>query len=111
MTKRSPAVVVVLGLLTLFIYPLYWAVKTTGEINRTYGTSVPTGWLYIVPFVQWWWMWKFGTGVEAATRGKLSQVITFILLFLIGPIGMAIVQAKLNETIDQGGNLPQARAA
>ena len=49
-------------------------------------------------------------GIEKATRGKFSQVIAFILMWLLGIIGMAIIQSKLNETIDEG-QMPRARIA
>jgi hypothetical protein len=47
------------------------------------------------------------------TRGKQQQVIAFILVFLLGLIGMAIIQSWFNKAIDEGmpGQLPQARVA
>ena len=47
------------------------------------------------------------------TRGKQQQTMAFVLVFLLGVIGMAIVQAGLNQAIDEGaaGQLPQARVA
>lgn len=111
MTKRSVASVILLSIFTLGIYLIVWFVKTKNEMNQAYGANIPTAWLLLVPIVNIWWQWKWCGGVEPATRGKLSQVIAFILLAVLGIIGVAIIQAKLNETIDQGGNLPQARAA
>lgn len=45
------------------------------------------------------------------TRGKMTQVISFILIFLLGIIGMAIIQATFNQAIRSGlGQMPRARA-
>ena len=68
-----------------------------------------TAWLLIVPVVSIWWMWKDAGGVEHVTRGKSSQVIAFILMFVLGVIGMAIIQDAFNKVADQG-QLPNARA-
>ncbi len=108
MTKRSVVAVVLLSIFTFFIYGLIWMVKTKNEMNSQ-GASIPTAWLLLVPIVQYWWYWKYAGGVEHVTRGKTSQVIAFILLFVLGPIGMAIIQDAFNKAADQGA-LPNARA-
>lgn len=108
MTKRSVIAVLLLTCVTFGIYGLVWMVKTKNEMN-TQGASIPTAWLLIVPVVSIWWMWKYAGGVEHVTRGKSSQVIAFILLFVLGVIGMAIIQDAFNKVADQG-QLPNARA-
>ncbi|HVK77049.1 MAG TPA: DUF4234 domain-containing protein [Kofleriaceae bacterium] len=100
--------VFVLTLITFGIYGLIWMVKTKNEMNAQ-GANIPTAWLIIVPVVQYWWMWKYAGGVEHVTRGKTSQVIAFILIFILGMIGMAILQDAFNKVADQG-QLPNARA-
>ncbi len=111
-TKRSVAAVIILSIITFGIYALVWMVKTKGEMVKA-GADIPTAWLLIVPIASIYWMWKWAGGVEHVTGGKFSQVIAFILLFVLGLIGMAIVQAELNKAIDRGvpGQLPQARVA
>ena len=108
MQRRSVAMVFVLTLITFGIYGLIWMVKTKNEMNAQ-GANIPTAWLLIVPVVQYWWMWKYAGGVEHVTRGKTSQVIAFILMFILGVIGMAIIQDAFNKVADQG-QLPNARA-
>jgi len=108
MTKRSVVAVLLLTLVTFGIYGLVWMVKTKNEMN-TQGANIPTAWLLIVPVVSIWWMWKYAGGVEHVTRGKSSQVIAFILMFVLGVIGMAIIQDAFNKVADQG-QLPNARA-
>ena len=111
MTKRSPVAVLLLALFVPF-YAWYWLVKTKNEMVQC-GANVPTAWIWLIPFAVFYWQWKFGGGVEHVTQGKSSQAISFILLFLLGGIGMAIIQSSLNQAIDRGmpSQMPAARVA
>ena len=96
MEKRNPILVFVLALITCFIYAIVWHVKTKCEmVNK--GASIPTAWLMIIPIVNLYWMWKYSEGVDKVTKGSSSAAITFVLLFLLGPIGMAVVQNSFNN--------------
>ena len=110
MTKRSVVAVVLLSIVTFGIYAIVWMVKTKGEMVKC-GAEIPTAWLLIVPIASIYWSWKFAGGVEHVTRGKQSQVIAFILMFVLGVIGMAIIQAELNKVEGTPNQLPQARVA
>lgn len=112
MTKRSVVAVILLTFVTFGIYALVWFVKTKGEMVKQ-GADIPSAILIIVPIASIYWMWKWSGGVEHVTRGKQSQAVVFILVFLLSIIGMAIVQASLNKAIDEGmpGQMPQARVA
>jgi|HubBroStandDraft_5_1064220.scaffolds.fasta_scaffold709349_1 hypothetical protein len=105
MTKRSVAAVIILSIITFGIYSIVWFVKTKDEMVRQ-GADVPTAWLMIVPIASIYWMWKWAGGVERVTGSKFSQAVAFILVFLLGLIGMAIIQDAFNKSIEQ---LPQAR--
>ena len=106
--ERSPVMVIVLTMITFGIYAIVWQVKTKNEMNSL-GAQIPTAWLLIVPIANLWWMWKYCEGVQQVTRGKQSQVIAFILLWLLSVIGMAILQSSFNE-VAAGSQLPNARA-
>jgi hypothetical protein len=107
MQKRNPIAVAAFALLTFGIYGIYWEVKTKGEMNNL-GAQIPTAWLIIVPFVNIWWMWKYCEGVDHVTNGKYSTVLSFLLLWLTGMIGMAILQDGFNNHTSA---TPQAPAA
>ncbi|MBS1902791.1 MAG: DUF4234 domain-containing protein [Bacteroidetes bacterium] len=96
MTKRSPIAVFFLSYLTLGIYIIVWRVKTKGEMCR-FGADIPTSWCMIIPIVNIWWLWKYAGGVQQITKNSLSQAVSFILLFLLGGIGDAIVQDSFNK--------------
>lgn len=96
MTERSPILVFLLPVITLGIYGLIWLVKTKDEMNEQ-GAGIPTAWLLIVPVVQLWWMWKYAEGVGKVTRGETSSGLAFIMLLLLGNIGMAVIQSGFNK--------------
>lgn len=96
MSSRSIVTVILLSLVTLGIYALVWLVKTKREMNQR-GADIPTTWLAIVPVVGLWWAWRYGAGVERVTGGRLSQVMAFVVLVVLGVIGMAIIQDGFNK--------------
>ncbi len=97
MKHRSPIAVFFLGFITLGLYSWYWAVKTKGEMNRL-GQHIPTAWIWLIPFVgSIWWIWKYSEGVENITNKSLNKVLAFVVLFVLGSIGQAIVQDYFNN--------------
>lgn len=98
MKQRSPIAVFLFPFITFGIYSIYWMVKTKIEMNDM-GESIPTAWLIIIPFVNIWWYWKYCEGVGNVTKEKLSGVLAFILLLLLGSIGQAIIQDSFNKNV------------
>jgi hypothetical protein len=96
MTNRSPFGVFILAIITLGIYGIVWYVKTKGEMNAR-GADIPTAWLMIVPIVNFFWLWKWSQGVEKVTGGSTGAGTAFILMFLLGAIGAAVIQGKFNQ--------------
>lgn len=96
MTNRSPFLVFLLPLITFGIYGIVWYVKTKDEMNAK-GANIPTAWLLIVPIANLFWLWNYGKGVEMVSGGKTNAATTFILIILLGSIGMAVVQKSFNE--------------
>ncbi len=96
MQHRDPIMVILLSIITLGIYSLFWYVATKNEMN-TKGAQIPTAWLIIIPFVNIWWYWKFCEGVELVTNKGMGVAVAFLLLWLLGTIGEAIIQNELNK--------------
>ena len=96
MKNRSIAAVLLLPLVTFGIYSIYWFVSTKNEMNKL-GAGIPTAWLIIIPFVNIYWMYKYCEGADKVTGGKMSTVLSFILLFILGWIGGAFIQAEFNK--------------
>ena len=96
MQHRDPIMVILLSIITFGIYSLFWYVTTKNEMNAK-GAQIPTAWLIIIPFVNIWWYWKFSEGVEIVTNKGMETVIAFLLIYLLGVIGEAIIQNELNK--------------
>ena len=94
MKRRPPAAVFFLPFLTFGIYWIVWLAKSRGELNYRYA-NIPTTWLYLVPFVNIWWLWRFAAGVRIVTGRSVAA--PFVLLLLLGSIGASFVQAGLNN--------------
>jgi hypothetical protein len=99
MQQRNPIAVALLPMVTLGIYSIYWAIKTTSELNSSNHNqpTVPHGILVIIPIANLYWMWKCSEGVQKYTHNACSQVVSFLLMFFLGCIGQAIVQNYLNK--------------
>ncbi len=96
MTKRSALTVVILSLITFGIYALVWQVQTRNEMNRQYGTAIPTAWLLLVPFIgALYWMWKWSDGAEKATG--TSGISVFLLMMFIPIVGIPVMVGKFNQ--------------
>ncbi|HZP55580.1 MAG TPA: DUF4234 domain-containing protein, partial [Candidatus Saccharimonadales bacterium] len=106
------------SLITLGIYSIVWEVKTKGELTKL-GAEIPTSWLIIVPFANLYWLWKYCQGVDKVSNGKISTVLSLVLLVALGFVGMAILQSMYNDlspatvggSSSQSGSMPPATPA
>lgn len=66
--------------------------------------------LGILPITFYWFL-KFSKAVNHYTRGELNTAITFILLWILRFIGLAIIQDKFNDMAQSAGQQPVAAGA
>lgn len=99
MQKQNPLSVFLLTLVTFGVYGIVWMARTRGEMVRK-GADIPTTFLIIIPFVNFYYLWKWSQGVEHVTNGKMSWVIAFLLEWILGAIGLAIIQDSFNNVAD-----------
>lgn len=105
MQKRNPILVLVFGIITVIFYSWYWLIKTKGEMNKQ-GEKIPTAFIWLIPIVGGiWWLWKYSEAASHVTGEKLNNVLAFVVLWLLGPIGTAIVQDYFNK-VESGPALP-----
>lgn len=105
MKNRSPVAVFIFSFLTFGIYSWYWLVKTKGEMNSK-GEKIPTAWFWLIPIVGTiYWSWVYSEGVGHVTNGKMDPVLCFVLIMLLGFVGLTIIQHYFNEYTG-----PQAQA-
>ena len=96
MKYLNPILVIVFAIFTLGIYALVWLLLTKDQMKAE-GATIPTAWLVIIPLVSLYWLWKFCEGIELVTNKGMPAVGAFLLVFLFGSIGMAIIQYELNK--------------
>lgn len=86
---------------------------TTNYSINSYSSSTPSGSsiglliayflaILIVLPISFYWFWKFSKAVNEYTSGTMSTAVAFLLLWLLHLIGVALVQDKFNDMIDQG---------
>jgi TRAP-type C4-dicarboxylate transport system permease large subunit len=59
--------------------------------------------LFVIPMI---WFYKFSKAVNEYTAGKMSTAVTFLVLWLLHLIGIALIQDAFNDM--QDGNQPIA---
>lgn len=96
-TQRSLGVMILLMIITLGLYIIYWFVATKLELNRL-GAKIPTSWLFIIPIVNFYFLYKFAEAFTIFILKDESQKISFFLLVtLLMPVGMIICQYNMNK--------------
>lgn len=78
-------------------YSFYWLIDTAKVLRRTTNEKIPIALLLIIPFANYWWMWRYSAAVEKYTHDKAQTALSFVLLVLVGSIGMGILQDMYNK--------------
>jgi len=91
---------IITGLILVPVYLVYfvlWFYRTSIEMRKL-GATVPNFVMYFIPLVNIYWYWVYAVAAEKITKGKLSSVLTFVLIFLIGiPIAPILIQYYFNQ--------------
>ncbi len=97
LTKRDIVGMVILLLITFGIYLIYWTVVTKNELNKL-GAQIPTAWLFIIPFANFYFLYKFAQGFTTIVFKDDSQTIAYFLLFIfLMPIAPIFYQIQMNK--------------
>ena len=94
--KRSPVLVFLFSILTLGIYYTYWIIVTKDMLNKK-GADIPTAWLLIIPFVNWYWLYRFAKGFSKVVMKDNSPGIWFLILLFGGVLAAPIIQYEIND--------------
>ena len=81
--KRDILTILLLSIFTLGIYYLYWIVVTKDELNRS-GADIPTAWCLIVPFVNFYFWYRYAQGYVKCVKQKDDDSSDVLVYFLIG---------------------------
>jgi Domain of unknown function (DUF4234) len=129
---RNPLGTVALSIVTLGIYYLFWwyyinrEMRDLGRARNVDLGQNPTnsllamfpGWIIVVPALVT--LWTTSARIESSQEAvgidrRVTGPIVFILLLLIGPVGIWYAQSELNKVWEAqrsgGGSLPQPETA
>lgn len=107
MRRRSGLAVLALSLASALAFAVVWLCQTRRDMNRL-GARIPTPWLLVTPITALYFAWCWAEGARHVTAGRISTIGAFLLVCLLGPIGMAQLQETFNALSD-GGRAPSAR--
>lgn len=93
---RSALAVFILTVVTFGIYSVIWYAKTRGDVNRNGAHAITTWWI-LVPFSMFWYGWSLAKGISLVTGLGIGG--NYVLLLLLGNLGQAIVQARINGAV------------
>ncbi|MFP4118095.1 MAG: hypothetical protein ACLFTR_04170 [Candidatus Woesearchaeota archaeon] len=102
MKIRSPIIVAFLTVFTLFIYGVYWLIKTTGELRERNDSAPNPKLLYLLLLpgvniiVMILYFWKYTRSLSSITGSNVALIFIFLLLFF--PIGVMMCQIDINNT-------------
>ena len=97
--ERNVVLVYILGFCTLGFYFIYWYIQTKREINETFGASIPTCWLLIIPIANIYWIFKFAEAYSLYVLKDDNKALWALLFILVGIIVPALVQIELNKYV------------
>ena len=108
----NPTTVLLLGLFTCGIYPLYWMWLRVKEMNEYLGKQQVNP-MFVFPGCLCYPLvlyaaWLYVNGIpemqkKAGLEAKDEKVLHAVLLILVMPVGMYIIQQKLNEIWGKAG--------
>lgn len=62
------------------------------------GADIPTFWLFIIPIVNIYWLYKYALGTaKVAKKENNTGLIYFILWIVFAPAAMILTQIELNK--------------
>jgi RNA polymerase subunit RPABC4/transcription elongation factor Spt4 len=93
---RDWLAVCILSVVTLGIYYIYWLVKTKNEMV-VLGADIPTAWLLIIPFVNFYFYWKYSEGAQYISSHSVDGVLLFILFIVFFPAAIYLTQKEINR--------------
>lgn len=78
-------------------YQLFWQITTAKVLRAETEERIPPAILLVIPLANYWWIWRYSKAAEAYTKEKVSTILSFVLIAMIGSIGMGILQDIYNK--------------
>lgn len=101
MQRRSPWCVLGLAIASAGAFAIAWLCQTRTDMIRL-GARIPTPWLLVTPVTALYFAWCWAEGVRQVTAARIPTLRAFLAICLLGPLGMAAIQARFNALADSG---------
>jgi hypothetical protein len=93
---RSLVSVILLTVFTFGLYLIYWFYETKNEINAN-GGQIPTFWLFIIPFVNLYFLYKYSEAFAKIIKHDDNTLLYFIITACLPFIAIIYIQDSLNK--------------
>jgi hypothetical protein len=100
--KQDMMLLFLLILCTLGIYYFFWLYNTKEDINAV-GGKVPTFWLYIIPFLNIYFLYCFAyefVKIIKKDECHTCSILYFLIALFVPFIFPFVVQYQINEYVD-----------
>lgn len=96
---RSLIHMTIMTLITCGLYLIYWAVVTKNDLNYL-GAHIPTAWLLIIPFANFYFWYKYAQAFAHYIRKNDDDaLIYFVIIIFLPLIGKLIIQHEFNKYV------------
>jgi hypothetical protein len=93
--EKSPIAVFFLTMFTCGIYAFFWYAGTAKQMEAR-GAEIGPVWHLFIPILNIIWFWKWCQALEKVSNGELAAGTNLLKLWLLGGIGMAMLQSRMN---------------
>ena len=76
-----------------------WAVVQPIVEMETRGIRLPAPGPYLAPIGSYFWLWKFGKGVEVVTERRIRAGGAFAAVFFLGIVGFVIIRSVIRRSL------------
>ena len=97
MVKRDLVTMAILMIVTLGFYFIYWAIKTKNELKQLTGLYIPTGFLMVLPLVNFYFWYKYSIAYAKQVRNNDNYIGYFLLASLLPWAAIFIMQSEINK--------------
>lgn len=93
--------ITIIATLAATIYVIYWFISTKKELVALGADDIPTSWLLIIPYANWYYIYKYGESSQKIAGGSMSGVVFLILTIVdFEWLGLLICQNTYNKLGD-----------
>lgn len=80
LNRPSSSKIWLLSLLTFGLYFYYWCSHSRADVNRAAKLAiVPTCWYFLVPGLNYYWMWLYAGALQKVSFGRIKATDVFLV--------------------------------